>query len=396
MTKAQRLQLRAAEIEARLAEIDGIPLAQRGEALKAERTALNREMQDLPDKLKKALEAEGADAALRGEQAYGDGAFAEMAAVAAQPVVGEFFHNLFEKTAHDGALAELQSHYGLSRNELPLDVLRPHMEVTPAPDNTGRTQQPTVMPVFATGEAAFLSVAMPTVEAGDAVFPVLTTRPAVGGPFKDSTAVDETTGAFSAEVLQPERIQASFFYRRTDATRFPMMDSDLRAALSMGLMEATDKEVIDQIVADVSRSAATAADTYDSYRQRLIYDHIDGRFVTMEGGLRILVGSETLADMSPLFRGEQGDISVVENVRRLSGGLRVSPHIAAVASNKQDAIIRRGMRRDMVCPLWRGVTIIFDEVTKASSGEIVLTAILQFAKKVIRPAGFARVETQHA
>lgn len=395
MTKAQKLQLRMAEIEARLAEIDGIPTASRSAELKAERAALNREMQGIPEKLTKALEAEGADALLRGEQAYGDGAFAEMAAVASQPVVGDFFSNLFEKRPHEGALAELQSHYGLSRNELPLDVLRPSMAVTPAPDDTGRTQQPTLQPVFAMGEAAYLSVAMPTVESGDAVFPVLTTRPAVGGPFKDSTAVAETTGAFSAEVLQPERIQASFFYRRTDATRFPMMDSDLRSALAMGLSEATDKEVIDQIVADVTRTAATAADTYDSYRKRLIYDRIDGRFARMETDLRMLVGHETLADMAPLHRGDQGDVSVVENIRRLSGGLRVSPHIAVVASNKQDVIIRRGMRRDMVCPLWRNVEIIFDEVTKAATGEIVLTAFLQFAKKVIRADGFARVEAQH-
>ncbi len=396
MTPAQRLQLRAAEIEARLAAIDGIPAGQRGEALKAERTALNREMQDIPDKLKKALEAEGADAAARGEQAYGDGAFAEMSAVTAQATVGDFLDNLYQKRPHEGAIAELQSHYGMGRNDLPVDMLRAHMAATPAPTDTGRTEQPVLQPVFALGDSNFLSVAMPVVEAGDSVFPVLTTRPAVGGPFKDSTSVAETDAVFEAEVLQPERIQASFRYRRTDASRFPQMDQSLRSALAMGLSEAMDKEVVDQIVTDVTRSVASAADTYDSYRERLIYDHIDGRFATMESDMRLLVGSATLQDMSPLFRGAQGDVSAVENVRRLSGGLRVSPHIAAAAGDKQDAIIRRGMRRDMVCPVWRNVTIIFDEVTAAATGEIIITGIEQFAKKVIRPAGFARVETQHA
>ena len=46
--------------------------------------------------------------------------------------------------------------------------------------------------------------------------------------------------------------------------------------------------------------------------------------------------------------------------------------------------------------MWRNVEIIFDEVTRAAEGEIKLTAALQFAKKVIRTDGFARVETQHA
>ena len=34
------------------------------------------------------------------------------------------------------------------------------------------------------------------------------------------------------------------------------------------------------------------------------------------------------------------------------------------------------MRRDAVAPVWQGITIIPDEVTKASEGRIVITAIL--------------------
>ena len=398
MTPAQKHQLRAAEIQARLAKIAEFPSAQqRAEPIASEVLALQDERIALPDKLRKALEAEGADAALRGEQAYGDGAFAEMSGVAAQASVGQFFENLYEKKPHEGALSELQQHYGMDRNSIPLDLLRsPRMAVTPAPAAVDRTEQPVVLPVFAEGDSAFLSVDMPTVESGDGVFPVLTSRPTVGGPHIDSTAVGETTGAFSAEILQPSRIQASFFYRRTDATRFRGMDSALRAALSAGLSEALDAQVVAQIVTDVTQTAAARADSFESYRARLVYDRIDGRFATMESDLRLLVGMQTLTHMASLFRGATNDISTVESVRRLVSGLKVSPHVAAVANDKQDTIIRRGSRRDMVCPLWRGVHVIFDEVTKANSGEIVLTAIMQFAKKVIRTDGFSRIETQHA
>lgn len=395
MTPAQKIQLRAAEVNARLAEIAELPQAQHTDEIAAEIIALNEERKGIPDQLRKALAAEEADATLRNE---GDGAFAEMAGLAAQASVGEFFSNLYEKRAHDGALAELQAHYGLGRNDLPLDLLRDGVraDVTPGPANVRRSEQPVLQPVFAMGEGAYLGVSMPTVEAGDATFPVLTTRPTVGGPHTDSTAVDETDGAFASEVLQPTRLQASFFYRRTDATRFPQMDQALRSALAMGLSEKVDSEVVAQIVADVSRTEATAADTFSSYRKRLVYDRIDGRFAMMEGDIRALVGHGTLAHMSGLYRGNNADDSALDSVRRISDGVRVSAHIAAVASDKQDAIVRRGMRRDMVCPLWRGVHIIFDEVTKANTGEIVLTAVLQHAKKVIRAAGFARVETQHA
>ena len=50
---------------------------------------------------------------------------------------------------------------------------------------------------------------MPTVATGDAVYPVLTTNADAGTPAKDA-AQAETTGAFSANVLTPSRIQASF------------------------------------------------------------------------------------------------------------------------------------------------------------------------------------------
>ena len=73
-----------------------------------------------------------------------------------------------------------------------------------------------------------------------AVFPVLTNRPTVGGPHTNSTVVAETTGTFSADALDPGSLRASFFYRDTDAARFPGLDAALRQALSSGLSEAVD------------------------------------------------------------------------------------------------------------------------------------------------------------
>ena len=401
MTRVQKLQLRAAKVDGRIAEIIALPEGERTDAIKDELVALNAEKTQLPDKLEKAIAAEEEGARLVGDQANRDGAFAEMAHIAAQASVGEFLANLYNKTPHDGALAELQSHYGMSRNELPLDLLRGADGVmaaaTAAPDNVRRSEQPVVQPVFATGDAAFLMIDMPTVEAGDAAFPVLTTRPTVGGPHTDSTAVAETDGTFAAESLSPQRIQAGFSYRRTDASRFPQMDPALRSALTMGLAEALDAQVVGQIVTDVSRTEATAENTFQTYATALVYSHVDGRWAMTSSDMRVMVGGATLAHMSAQYRNGAGnDTSAWDRVERIAGGTRISAHIAAVAANKQDAIVRRGMRRDMVCPLWRNVEIVFDEVTRAAEGEIKLTAALHFAKKVIRAEGFARVQTQHA
>ena len=105
--------------------------------------------------------------------------------------------------------------------------------------NVATEEADVLTPVFSTGVGAFLGVDRPTVPMGDAVYPVLTTRPTVGGPHSDSTDVPDTTGGFDADLLAPERIGASFLYRRMDAIRFPAMDPALRMALNMGLEEKT-------------------------------------------------------------------------------------------------------------------------------------------------------------
>lgn len=399
MTPAQKIQVRQAQIRSRLTQIAHLPKdEQEASAITAEVVALNAELDSLPAKLEQAFIAEAQDARLRGEQNTQDGEYGEMAGVMAQASVGDFMANIFNKQAHSGPLAELQAHYGLGRDELPIDMLRTgdvFAAVTEAPANVRRTENPTVMPVFAGGDAAFLNVTMPTQEAGDATFPVLTSRPTVHGPYAASEEAAETDGTFEAEVLQPERIQASFRWRRRDAVRFPMMSSDLRSALARGLSEKLDAEVVGQIVTDVTHTDASAVDDFASYRKRMVFDRLDGRYATMESAIKVLVGAPTLAHMSGAYRSNNADDSAVDSVRRISGGMKISDHIADVASNKQDSIIRRGARRDMVCPLWRGITVLFDEITRAAYGEIVITGVMMFNKKVIRTEGFAVVETQH-
>ena len=331
----------------------------------------------------------------------GDPESRERESLVSRANLGSIFAAVLDHGHTEGAEREAQQAHGLGMNQIPLAMLRPTpdeiemLAVTPSPGNTSRTQRPTVQPVFAGGDAAFLRVAMPTVDVGAQSFPVLTSRPSVTRTADaGEVTVAETTGAFSAESLVPQRIQASFYWKRVDAAKFRNMEPSLRAALTAGLGESLDDMVIDQIVSDVARTDASAVDTFASYRSRLVYGQLDGRFAPSEADIRILAGAPTVSSMSAKYRGNNADDSAVDSIRRIAGGLRVSAHIAAVASHKQDAIIRKGGRMDAVAPVWQGVTIIPDELTKAATGEIVLTAVALAVAKVIRTAGFARV--QHA
>ena len=223
----------------------------------------------------------------------------------------------------------------------------------------------------------------------------------MGGPRTDSTSVSETTGSFDAETLAPARLQASFFYRRTDAARFPGMDDALRMALADGLGEAVDKEVISGTNGllsgtNLANHNVSAVTTYANYVSNFGFSRVDGRYAGMVSDIRVVLGAGTYAHAGTVYWNNSVDRTALDRLMEVTGGVQVSAHVPAVPGHKQNGLIRLGMRRDMVCPLWEGVTIIPEEVTKAATGEIVITAVLMHATKSIRTDDFYKEQTQHA
>ena len=101
--------------------------------------------------------------------------------------------------------------------------------------------------------------------------------------------------------------------------------------------------------------------------------------------------------MGSVYRSNNADYSVVDSLMAKTGGVRVSAHVPAVAANKQNSVIRLGMRRDMVQPVWQAVTIIVDEYgALAGKGEIEVTAVLGMNTKILRAEGFYKQQVQTA
>ena len=304
----------------------------------------------------------------------------------------------------DGPTAEAQEHFGLDGNMVPLAVIRQHSRrhqpvehrVSAAPGDTAASLDPIIGPIFVTGLAAYFGIPQPVVPVGEAVYTVLTNRPAVGGPHTTSDEVAETDATSVASSLEPSRLQAATSFRRTDASRTPGWEDALGDWIVSSLGEANDQELVDELVAEIGRTDAAAIDTFATYHSRLAYGVVDGRFAQREADVRLLVGSETLAHMGGVYRGNNSDTAVPTSFRNLGVGLRVSPLIAAAAGDKQDVFVRLGSGRDMVNPIWEGVEIIRDPYTKAKAGEIVLTAVMQSARDVLRDDAFDRIQSQHA
>ena len=378
---------------------------------RAERDRLTTRLQAIEPELRAVLVAEAADdEALIAEAAEGeperegddDAEAVEMRALARRANMGAIMSNTLEHRATTGAEAEIQKHFRLQGNQIPLAMLRSeHRAVTPAPTNVGQNMAAIIPGVFPMSAAAFLGVDMPTVAVGEAVYPVLTKNAEVKTPAENIAAAD-TTGSFSAEVLSPARLQAAFFYSREDRARFAGMDAALRMNLSDALSDGLDRQIIRGTNGlltgtNLDNNNVSAVTTYARYRSQLAYGRVDGTFANSVGDVRVLMGSETYAHASGQFRSDNaGDRAALEDLMGVTGGVQVSAHVPAVASNKQNTVIRLGMRRDMVAPVWEGVTLIFDEVTLADEGQIKLTSVMLYAVQILRAGGFFKQQTQHA
>ena len=389
MTPAQTIQLKLSTCRQRLNEL--LQVETRSAEEQTEMEALTAEVSAKEPELRAALAAEDDKQEVLVE---GDAETRELQRLTGRANAGSIIQAVTEKRNCQGAELELQQAHGLAENQIPLDMLRVEQRaagVTTAPTNVGTSQAEIVQPVFSNGAGAYLGITRPTVAAGDAVYPVLATRPDVGGPHSDSSDVPETDSTFNADLLAPERIQASSMYRRVDAARFPNMDSALRMALNSGLEEKLDYEVLRGTEglltgSKLSNHNKTGETTHAQYLSQFCFGRVDGRYAAEQSDIKVLMGSGSYAHAGSTYQSTPHLSALDALMAKIP--VRVSAHVPAVASTKQNNVVRLGMRSDYVQPMWMGVTIIVDEISGSGKGEIEVTAVLLTNTKILRSGGF--------
>ena len=366
---------------------------------RTEMGTLTSRLQELEIEARAAILAEGETTVTKTTVTDGEGD--ELRSLIGRANIGAIFEATLEHRATSGAEAELQAHFKVAANTIPLALLETRA-VTAAPGQVAQNQSAIIPGVFPMSCAAFLAVDLPTVPVGDAVFPVLSTNADVGTP-AENAAQSETTGSFAADVLSPGRLQASFFYSREDRARFSGMDAALRSNLSDALSDALDKQILVGTEGLLTGTKlpnhnTTAVTSYANYRAELGYARVDGTFAGSVGDIRIVMGASTYGHAAGVFRSANaGDRAALEDLMGVTGGVKVSAHVpAATGAHKQECVIRLGSRRDMVAAIWEGVTLIPDEITLAANGQIKITAIMLHAIKILREAGFYKQQVQIA
>ena len=380
MTPVQKIEIRRSEAREKLLSL---VTAQSAEDI-TRRDALEAELKALEPELRTAIEAEGAAETTPESR--------EWTGLNRRFDLGDMFTNVIEHRASSGVIAEVQKERGLGANAIPTDMLMvEHRAVTPAPNDVGQSQSMITGFVFPQSVAGFLSIPSDIVPVGDRTYPVLTSDPAAGTP-AENAAQAETTGTWTADVLSPGRIQASFFWSREDAARMAGMGDALREALQGGIADKLDSEIIQGtnglFTANIldAHTRANSSD-YAHYVSQLLYERVDGKFAFDLADIRVVMGYQTFGNAATKLP-TNGEENALARIRNDSGGVRVSAHVPVVASSKQNAVVRLGNRRDMVAPVWGAVDLIPDEITLAGKGQIQLTAVLLYAVKVLREGGF--------
>ena len=409
MTTTQKIALRLSEVRTRLNEVSGLEGDAFTPEIRAESEKLQGEYKDLETRHRAAIVSDGEPVETR-KADTGEGR--EMRELVSKANISGIFGAALSGAQATGAEAELQKELRLDGNSVPLALLRRHDDgegvehrttgVTPVPaaGSIGASQSEIIPAVFPEGAVAFLGIPQPTVPVGERVYTVLSTSAAPGTPAKGAEQ-GHSAAAFTAAVLSPGRIQASLFFAREDRARLAGLDESLRSNLSESLGDELDQQVLTGtnglLTGTVlANNAASAADTFATYRSRFAFGLVDGKYAMTTGDLRLLVGSATYSHAASVYRGNSSDLDALASLMAATGGVRVSANVTAVSGNKQNVIIRRGGRQDAVVAIWEGVELVTDNVTQAKAGEIVITAVMLYAFKVLRADGFNKVEAQHA
>ena len=409
MKKSVKLQIEMSEKREKLNALLGKDELTDDE--RAEMDVLTKRAQEIEIELRAALVADG-EAEERARAAF-DGTPAtpatpearELERITAAASVADIVASAVAHRATEGATAELQTHLGIGGDQVPLELLevRASTVVTPGPDTGEPNQQQFIPAVFPAGLAAFLGIAQPTVGAGQASYHVLSTNLTASVPAAGADGAN-SAGAFTSAVLEPQRVQGSFVLRREDKARLgPQLEAALRENLGMVLSTKLDQELLsgtgglmlDATIAAPAVPAAVA--TYGDFVSA-VANQVDGLYADNVAAVRLLVGPSAYRLALATYRAgtalapTSGDESALERVQSLSGGVRATSHVPAIVDKKEQALaVRATGLTHFVQPVWQGPMLIVDEVTRADSGEIVLTIVGLFAQKLVRAAGFARV-----
>ena len=357
-----------------------------------EQRATMARLKDLNTKIITAREAELA--AVSGAN-FDDSESSEVRSLVQQSSVERIVISALANRSVDGAEAELQAHYGLDSHSIPLRLLIPEQRDAASFGTTPATpgSSPGIAgQVFGDSASAFANVRFEDVPMGTRVYPVMTTGALgnVGTP-AGSAAQAETDAVLAVTELKPKRVQVQLAYRLEDAATFGGVDAGFRENIRAGLRDKVDDQILNRgtdglLTQGTAPTNPGSANTAAQYIAAL-YAGVDGRYAGNESEVKMLVGSAIYGHMAGLALAT-GDGRTVTD--KMGARLRVSPNVPAYASNRQQAVVCKGLESQTVAAIWPGLEILEDRTSRAAEGEVRLIGVLLHDFAILRADGYTR------
>ena len=418
-TRLQKLQLRQSELRSQIGEV--LDKEERSDDDRSKLSELSRDMRSLETDLQAALLIEEEPKQETRETDKGEDAEQkELGGLLQRASILPFMSEALSGRDCEGVEHEVRA--GLlgdaARGGLvPIEMLDSELEqradtatTVAAATRSPGSQASVLQRVFTKSIAAMNKVSMPMVEVGQANFPILTGG-TTASMVNAGTAKDAAAATFTGFSLDPVRLSSRYVFRYEDVARLRNYESVLRRVLTATMTDAMDDQIIngDGSAPNVSGflneltapSDPGAATTWNEWLKAHT-DEVDGLNAYRLSDLICTMGKESFSYLETLFRtGAQDNgprASAAEYVSSRIGGGMVSSRIPAPASNVQLGLIAKTSYpgRNAVAPIWRALELIRDPYTRASQGEVALTAIMLWNFKVLRETGWALVKVRTA
>lgn len=412
MTRSQRLAVQLSELRSSINDLVDADTLDAAQAAKLKE--LRAEMRTGEEQYRAALEVEAAEAEARAADPAPDPETRELREIEGRALLGNYLQAIIDDRVYQGAEGELNAALEIGEaRAVPWQALAPRPEARvdagvtgPAVSETAM-MDPTLARVFASSPLGFLGVSMPMVQPGTHKYPVLATGASGAAAAKDAK-VDSEGATWTVEDATPHRVSATYRWAREDVAAFANLEADLRRDLSQTMADLVTKQIIsgDGTGANVSGifNAATApvaaggtAASWEDLAIKPWSNQVDGVYADGPGAVRVLEGVETYQYSATLFRtGANNNQSAYDYGAGYGGGIRVSKHVPAPVSDKQDYLAVRGAGRWGVAPVWAALSFLRDELTGAQSGQIKLTGYCLFDFALVRQAQAKRVNLKVA
>ena len=135
----------------------------------------------------------------------------------------------------------------------------------------------------------------------------------------------ETTGEFSADVLSPSRVQASFYFSIESRARFAGIEEALRQNLSSALSDKLDREIIQGTEGlltgtNLDNNNVSTLTTYALFRDQLSYGRVDGQYASTARDLRIVFGSGSYSLAASAYRSNNDNTDALMSLESATAG----------------------------------------------------------------------------